>query len=199
MDTARTTARRPTLRLLAAMIVPALLVLGAARANNGTVVAPGILVHDASPAQIDLVRWAVGRYEAAGMTLPPLQVYLHDSAAGCGTETGLGFYRDGRLDLCPGTLINAMTRHTVLHEMAHAWTEQNDSQAVIDRFLRARGLPTWESWNYPWLQRGWEQAAEIVSWGVGERILSPRVPDATPDQLASMYQLLTQMPLPAAS
>jgi hypothetical protein len=36
-----------------------------------------------------------------------------------------------------------------------------------------------------------------VAWGIGERIVSPRVPDADPDQLAHLYRLLTGTPLPA--
>jgi hypothetical protein len=199
MDTARTTGRRSH-RLLVAAIVPALLLFGAAaRADTGTTIAPGIVVHDANPAELDLVRWAVGRYEAGGLSLPPLQVYVHDTAEACGGETGLGFYRDGRLDLCPGTLINAMTRHTILHEMAHAFTEQHDSPTVIARFDAERGLPTWDSWDYPWLERGWEQATDIVAWGIGERIITPRAPDATPEDLAQLYQLLTDTALPGSS
>jgi hypothetical protein len=91
-----------------------------------------------------------------------------------------------------------MTRHIVLHEMAHAFTERHDTPEIIERFVQARDLPTWDSWEYPWLERGWEQATDIVAWGVGERIVTPQAPGATPDELARLYRLLTGTALPSA-
>jgi hypothetical protein len=155
-----------------------------------------IVVHDATPADMDLLRWVVGRYEAAGLTLPPLQVYFHASKGGCGGETGLGYYVNGRVDLCTGILINLTVRHTVLHELAHAWTESNLEPDTIARFLDVRGLATWSSWDHPWIERGWEHAAEIIAWGIGERVLMPQVPDTAAEQLPGLYRLLTGMPLP---
>ena len=96
-----------------------------------------------------------------------------------------------------GVLVNAMSRHLTLHEMAHAWTEWHDSPATIDRFLRFRGLASWNDEGVPWNERGWEQAAEFVAYGVGERILSPNVPDASLGQIARSYRLLTGIPLPS--
>jgi hypothetical protein len=196
MDTARSTWRLSRRLLPPAFAIIFLLPLGAARADAATSVAPGILVHDANPSELELVGWAIGRYQMAGLSLPSMQVYLHDSAEGCGSATRLGFYRDGRLDLCIGILVNAMTRHTVLHEMAHAFTELHDTPEIIAAFLEARDLPTWDSWDYPWLERGWEQAAEIVAWGVGERIITPQASGATPEALPHLYRLLTGTALP---
>ena len=199
MEAARTATHRRVTRFAAlATLAGLLLLLGPTSPASGETMVGGIVVRDASPAEIDLISWAVARYRAARLDLPALTITFHPTSAGCGGETGLGLYKDGHIDLCPGMVINVMTRHTVLHEMAHAWTEQHDDPAVIGRFLQARRLPTWDSWDYPWLSRGWEQAADIVAWGIGERIVSPRVPDASPDELSHLFRLLTGTPLPAA-
>ena len=46
--------------------------------------------------------------------------------------------------------------------------------------------------SYDWKQRGTEQAAEIVTWGIGDGEVSPLLPEAvdTPT-LARLYELLT--------
>jgi hypothetical protein len=72
----------------------------------------------------------------------------------------------------------------------------------MDRDQRRRGGPgplhghprhaAWNDRRYDWKQRGTEQAAEIVTWGLGEGeiapLLSTRVDAET---LASLYVLLT--------
>jgi hypothetical protein len=156
---------------------------------------PGIMVQDATADELNLARWAVGRYDRAGLVLPPLQIYFHDDASGCQCHTGL--YSTGRVDLCPGVYLNAMTRKTILHEMGHGWSEARLTDDERTRFMTFRGLDNWEDYAEPWGQRGWEQAADIVAWGVGERIFMPTIPDNSPDALAAAYLLLTGTPLPS--
>jgi hypothetical protein len=153
------------------------------------------MVSGATSAELNLVRWAMGRYDRAGLVLPSLQIYFHDEASGC--QGHMGFYSTGRVDLCPGLLINATTRHTVLHEMGHGWSEARLTDDERTQFMALRGLDNWESYSEPWGQRGWEQAADTVAWAVGERILTPTIPDNSPDDLAAAYQLLTGAPLPS--
>jgi len=194
MDTARHLAR-----IAIVVIAPLLLASGStAEGANVRLIGSDVLVHDATPEQADLIEWAVTRYQRAGLSVPPLAVYFHATAGACRQESVLGFYEGGRIDLCAGVLVNAMSRHLTLHEMAHAWTEGNDSPAMIDRFLRFRGLASWNDVDAPWNERGWEQAAEFVAYGVGERIVSPNVPDPSPGQIARSYRLLTGMPIPAS-
>lgn len=82
--------------------------------------------------------------------------------------------------------------------MAHAWSETNDGEAVRARFLALRHLDTWNSWAEPWPDRGWEQAAEIIAWTIGNRILSlASIPANDPAQLFAGYTLLTGRRPPA--
>ncbi len=97
-------------------------------------------------------------------------------------------------------MINLTTQHTVLHEMAHAWSETNDGEAVRARFMALRHLDTWNSWDEPWQDRGWEQAAEIISWTIGDRILSLwSIPDLEPAQILAAYTMLTGRRPPAVN
>jgi hypothetical protein len=54
------------------------------------------------------------------------------------------------------------------------------------------GIVAWNDRSYDWKQRGTEQAAEIVTWGIGDGEVSPLLPEAvdTPT-LARLYELLT--------
>ena len=46
--------------------------------------------------------------------------------------------------------------------------------------------------SFDWKDRGTEQAAEIVTWGLGEGEIAPLLPEATDrSTLARLYELLT--------
>jgi hypothetical protein len=104
----------------------------------------------------------------------------------------LGLYLAGRIDLCTEGLLEPYARKFALHEMAHAWTEANLPDEVLDRFLRIRGIATWNDQRLPWRERGAEQAAEIITWGLGEGEIAPVLPTPVDaETLASLYVLLT--------
>ena len=67
-----------------------------------------IRVHDATGPEISLVRWGVSRFEAAGLPLPPLDVYFHDTPSGC--RGFPGYFEGDRIDLCPGAKLNLVPR-----------------------------------------------------------------------------------------
>jgi hypothetical protein len=70
------------------------------------------------------------------------------------------------------------------------------------RFMELRGITDWNDLNQPWKERGTEQAAEVIAWGLGEGEVSPLLPEP-PDtaNLIAAYVLLTgQQPItPAAA
>ena len=83
-------------------------------------------------------------------------------------------------------------RKFALHEMAHAWTEANVDAEVLDRFMDVRGIAAWNDRTFDWKQRGTEQVAEIITWGLGEGEIAPLLPEITdPETLARLYRLLT--------
>jgi hypothetical protein len=150
-------------------------------------------------AQRTMARWAIGRFEAAGLSLPSLEIRFHSTPIGC--DGRLGSYADGAADLC-GVHVNLMARRTLLHEMAHGWVGSTASAGLKARFLRLRQLESWNDPEVDWDQRGTEHAAEIIGWalcdqGTGTQL--PSFPRNAPEQLADAYKLLTGRPLPELS
>jgi hypothetical protein len=150
-------------------------------------------VSGATPQQLELVRWAVGRFQAAGLEPPAVEIAFHDDGSGCGGH--LGFARVGRVSVCT-TLVNAMTRRTVLHEMSHIWLDSHTTHSLRDRFVSFRGLRSWNAASDPWELRGYEQGAEIMSWALGERILTPQIPGNDQGSIEEAYEFLTGMGTP---
>ena len=149
---------------------------------------PGIVVFSEDPAQQELARWAVARFDRAGLDPPTVEIRFHGDASGCGGH--LGYAKDGGVDVCT-VLVNEMARRNLLHEMGHIWIDQNVSRADRDRFLELRGLQTWNGSTDPWEERGYEQGAEIMAWALGTRILTAQIPDNDPVQLGAAFELLT--------
>jgi hypothetical protein len=158
------------------------------------VIRPNVLViGTATPQQLELARWGVERFEIVGLTPPSVEIGFHADPSGCAGH--LGYARRAQVDVCT-TLLNAMTRRALLHELSHVWLDQNLTTWLRTRFLDVRGLPSWNASEDPWRVRGCEQAAEIISWAIGERILSAQIPDNDRGQMAGAYVLLTGQPLP---
>jgi hypothetical protein len=152
--------------------------------------ARGTDVHGGTPAQRTLVEWALGQYHTAGLELPAVDVWFHADPEDCGGGNS-GFYAGGRLDICV-TEITPYARNVIVHELAHAWQDLNLDEADERRFLQLRNLTTWNSWDVPWAFRGTEQAAEILTWGVGDRAIPPLLEgDDDPEQLRAAYEMLT--------
>ena len=109
---------------------------------------PALTLYGATAAEERTVDWAMRRFRAGGLEgLPPLEVVLHGSRTPC--EGYLGLYLAGRIDLCTEGLLEPYARKFALHEMAHAWTDANLPDEVLDRFLRIRGIATWNDQRLP--------------------------------------------------
>jgi hypothetical protein len=186
-----TATRTWTRRIAAVAIVAAVVGLDAGPAWPAP---PSLTLRRADAVEERTVDWALYRFRVGGLEgLPPLEVVLHRSRTACGGYVGL--FVAGRIDLCTEGLLEPYARKFALHEMAHAWIEANLPDEVVVRFLRIRGIATWNDQRLPWTERGAEQAAEIVTWGLGEGQIAPRLPQAV-DQatLADLYELLTGRP-----
>ena len=150
-----------------------------------------VVVRGGDAAQQETVDWALGRYRSAGLSpLPILEVHLSASRSDCGGN--LGFYGAGRIDLCTGDSSQPYARKFALHEMAHAWTVAHLDEEARIRFMRLRGIEAWNDGSLSWKERGFEQAAEIIAWGVGEGAIQPLLPDeARTQELVDAFVLLT--------
>ena len=180
------------------LALPALVLMGPnASASDVVVVGTEIRVHDATPSEVAMVRWAVGRYRNAHLELPSLDIYFHDDVSGC--RGGIGFYARDRIDMCPGLVLNLVPRHDMLHEMAHAWSFHSLTTNTQEAFMRLRGLSTWNSADQPWDLRGFEQTAEIVAWAIGDGVITPSIPDNDDQTLVADYEHLTGSPPPPTS
>ena len=186
MDTATHTHRRRIALVL--VLAAAATTFGGQR--SGPAREP-LVIHGANAAEERAIDWSIRRYREAGLEgMPDLEVYVHPSNRGC--RDGIGYYLAGRIDLCTTASSEPYQRKFALHEMAHGWIETNVDGAVLDRFMRDRGIAAWNDPSFDWKQRGTEQAAEIVTWGLGEGEIAPLLPEIVDaSTLTRMYELLT--------
>jgi hypothetical protein len=157
-------------------------------ADASVEVRPDVRIYGPTAELVDLGRWAIDRFETAGLEAPPVEIHFHQELSDCGGH--LGFARDGRIDLCT-TLEDAPARRALLHEIGHIWLDMNTTGSLRDRFLESRGLRSWNASDEPWELRGYEQAAEVLAWGLGERIITPSIPDNDFEQLCGAFEFLT--------
>jgi hypothetical protein len=116
-----------------------------------------------SEPQRELVEWATGRFEHAGLDLPQVEYVFHDDLMPCGGRVGLYHASQRLLEMC------RLDRPTVLHELAHAWANAHLDDATRRAFMATRGLDVWHGGDVPWEQRATEHAAEIIAWALLDR------------------------------
>ena len=150
-----------------------------------------MVISGATAAEERTVDWAMRRFRVGGLEgLPPLEVFCTGRARRATGAWGLTS-RVGSI-CAPTDLLEPIARKYALHEMAHAWIEANLADERLVRFLRIRGIATWNDQRLPWKERGAEQAAEIITWGLGEGEVAPLLPTPVDaETLASLYVLLT--------
>ena len=150
-----------------------------------------MVISGATAAEERQVDWAFHRYSEGGLThMPPLEVFLHRDHDAC--NGGIGLYYSGRIDLCTKSSSEPYQRKFALHEMAHAWAETNVDARTRERFMDVRGIASWNDRAEAWKERGTEQSAEIIAWGLGEGEIAPLLPTPVDaETLASLYELLT--------
>ena len=151
-------------------------------------VGPHIRLFGATTEQVDLVRWASHRFERAGLRAPVVEIHFHEDLSACGEY--LGWAKGGRIDFCTSE-VDALARRAILHEMGHIWLDEDLAPSVRERFIELRGLTRWNASSDAWRMRGYEQGAEVLAWGLGERILTPSIPNNDPTQLVRAFRLLT--------
>jgi hypothetical protein len=157
-----------------------------------------VLIDQASPGETATVNWAIDRFDATGMHLPDLIITFHDNRESCDGFNGMYQSSSHQVDICNRGGGDIEPRHTVLHELAHAWSLDGISLEAVAEFLTIRKLDAWASPDLAWWQQGREQAAEIVAWGLMDagRFHSVWIQTEPCSALAQAFQLLTgQEPL----
>lgn len=161
---------------------------------------PAVRLSGADADQEATVDWAVRRFAQAGLPeLPPLEIFIHPTREGC--RGNLGYSVNGRIDLCTTDSSEPYARKIAVHEMAHAWVEVHVDEELRHRFLQLRGLTGWNDRADTWKERGTEQAAEIIAWGLGEGEVSPLLPEppSTADMIAAYVLLTGSQPITVAA
>ncbi len=127
-----------------------------------------IKIVPATARQAEHAQWALARFEAAELELPSLTIVFHDDYQSCGMREGV--LRIAGEDVTIHECQNdpSRSRRSLLHELAHAWDHVAGSIDADTRtdFLTLRGLQSWDDDDLSWNQRGEEQTAEIIAWGL---------------------------------
>jgi hypothetical protein len=182
--------------LAAAASLTVLAPVGLAVSAGGRSPEPGastLTMTDVTPAQAAMLDWAVGMFDAAGLHLPGLDVVGHDTTEGCYGRRGAHVRVDGRstIHLCARET-ERVDEFLYVHELAHAWDAGSLTEERRQEFLTLRGLTEWRNDDPErWHERGAEQAAEIMVWGLMDRpVWVVRLPDATCADLLAGYRTL---------
>lgn len=132
--------------------------LNASGSPRGTADAPHLtFIDEPTPSQREVISWAVGRFAAAGLQLPDLDIGFPAFCDGKGA-----LYHVGRssIDFC------RVNRKIVLHELAHAW---DDTSGAVNRdgLMNLRGVDVWfGGTEVPAQEQGSEHLAIIIAWGL---------------------------------
>lgn len=161
---------------------------GSARQESTSSEIPYPIINTETNEQLDLVNWALGRFELAGLDLPPLTINTHSERADCNGLNGyLAHAASGEY------IIHACgVDFTLLHELAHAWDMHSLSDETRDEFLReAAHATTWTNTD-SWLLAGGEHAANVIAWALmGERINQTRTRPYDHNSMLAGFKILT--------
>jgi hypothetical protein len=144
---------------------------------NPTKNEPTQSVHIAYPEDEAIYEWAVGLFQDADLALPDFIAEFHTTPDPCKGYMGLHVRTNvsTTIHICATDdnemLRDGWRRRTLLHEMAHAWTDQYVSEEAIAEFMARRGVSEWSSEAVPWADRGAEHAAEAVMASLQDELL----------------------------
>jgi len=140
-----------------------------------------------------LVAWALGRFEAAGLQAPESAFVFSDSTQPCGGFDGRYYPNTDKVVICViDSASDLVLRTLVLHEFAHAWTEQNLTETARARFVDLRGARSWNAAKDAWSERATEHAAVVMAWGLLDVVVQPRpIGDTSTAALTEAFRLLT--------
>ena len=167
-----------------------------AMTRTGTVAVEdrSIEIFNGSPALDEFVHWGFDRYAAAGLTTPAVDRirFISRTTDTCRKVDGLNLGTE--ITVCVDTALQSqlLPKAALLHELGHAWMNENLGQAAQERFVDLAGTPTWASTNTPWGARGVELAASTMSWALMDEAkpLNSKLGAHSCDELAGLYQVL---------
>ena len=146
---------------------------------------------DLTAEQEDLIRSSLATYERAGLRLPGIHFTGYDDREQCRGRQGMA-RRSGRT-----TKVWICTRETgpvekwmVLHELAHTWDYEVLTPERREALIELRNLNGWRLGE--WNERGSEQSAEIIVWGIiGREAKMVRFDNTSCHELTAAFVTLT--------
>jgi len=145
-----------------------------------------------SAEQRDLVTRALQRYATSGLELPPLQFELHEDTAPCGGNRG--FFSPSSepwtIGLCTAEEL------PILHEIGHAWAQYGLSDGERAAYVEHQGLVSWNDSETRWRDRGSEDAANTLAWGLLATPLRNMPSEGPLAEKAEAFRLLTGLDPP---
>ena len=193
--------RRQTIQAVELVAVATALLMGVL---PSTATAPGgVEIVNASPALATHVENAIGAFVDGGLPVPTVASITFDADHPFCESHG-GRYTDSTRAalVCfdaqtmrdsDGSLHRTEER-LLLHELAHAWTQQHTTAEQREAFMALHGVRRWNDGTDRWHQRGTEIAAETFVWALWDRDDPPRsLASKDPDLLAEGFELLTGM------
>ena len=178
----------------------------ALRTGTLDVAGHAVEVDNGTPQLQRLPGWGLDRLDAAGLGAPDVErvTFYPDHVDRC--EGIVGLTEQHAITLCMSmstacqdqacTSWRKWSRATLLHELGHAWMQDNAARDTIGAFLIHANPSTWVGAKAAWNQRRAELAAETFAWALMDgryrirRQLQPR----TCDELADLFKILTGEP-----
>ncbi|MDJ0665358.1 MAG: hypothetical protein QNJ75_12475 [Acidimicrobiia bacterium] len=196
--------------IIVSLLVGSLLTPFLPEAEATTASLPGFTTTSKAPETIDPIftnetdeiayEWTHDLFSTAGLEFPRAAVEFHDNEEACGGARGRAYFTDENLT----TIVVCAThdnpaveetwrKRTLLHELSHAWIDQNVIDENLSSFTELRGLEEWSSREVNWEHRATEHAAEILMWGMqdGDYNIDFRIDGTSCDELSAGYELLT--------
>ncbi len=156
---------------------------------------------------IPFARWLFARFDEAGIDAPALAAIRVPPSRSCTGRAGLATqtesYEQYLVVICfteeqlPSDRSESGWKESVtslgLHELAHVWMLQSLDDTTRAAFLDRTGLTSWFGTDLPWRERGVEQAAFTIAWGLGGNrdARYPIFPIPACAELQARYELLT--------
>ena len=144
-----------------------------------------------SSQQENAVEWALDLFDRAELDLPSIEFVGKDAKENCHGRDGVARpTEDGALITLCGSDVGRAQEWVILHEIAHAWDYHNLDTDTRSAFLELRGHDAWR--EGVWHERGSENAAEILVWGLIDRPSKPiRIYGNSCEELRAGYVTLT--------
>lgn len=150
--------------------------------------APLTLIN-ASTKDVDLVDEAIAQFDAAGLTLPPVEIEFFKDSKGCKGHEGIHQpAQRGQVAVADRIVICNRMKIILLHELAHAWKHHNLSEETRVQFTQHWELENWNDKSDAWGDRGVERAAHTIAFTLNQQ--DPNVSDGVRRYVCG-YELLT--------